>query len=235
MPASTQGVFAPGDRIRIERPGGGWETCTGAAILAGSDGHRYVATAGHCSPQRGVLSEGQQPSVTTADGLSLGRLVWAELDSVPHADAALVRVSPDAAVETSTRVIGGPVAMRSAAPEIGSRLLLVGNAPGLASDLVPAMKARGGVVAFPQATPASFTYAAPAAPGDSGGPVVDCSGRLVGIHSGTFVGFFEDGPRPYGPQEASMLAPALERAGEALSITLELVPGTAPFAHSWCD
>jgi len=153
----------------------------GAATCAGSfvDGEGTVVTAYHC------VAEGGRPRVWTHDGRSaIGRVGRVD----PALDLALVEV-PDFAGEPSLPLRTDPPALgetiRPIGHPFGARLPF-----GFVEGTLRWSVSQGVVSAV---GPRAIQTTAPVNPGNSGGPLVDLQGRLVGVvsrrYSGQGLGF----------------------------------------------
>jgi serine protease Do len=144
--------------VRIGRGGG-----RGAGVVIGEG---LVLTNAH-------NLQGAQVTVTFADGRKeTGEVAGADIDG----DLAVVRVATGdiAALEWS-----------EASPELGSPVFALGSTPfgprltfGLVSAVGQAFRGPGG-----RLVGGSFEHTAPLGRGSSGGPVVDASGRLLGLNT----------------------------------------------------
>ena len=144
--------------VRIGRGGG-----RGAGVVIGEG---LVLTNAH-------NLHGAQATVTFGDGRTeTGDVVGADIDG----DLAVVRVATDgvAALEWA-----------EASPELGWPVFALGSTPfgprltfGLVSAVGQAFRGPGG-----RLLGGSFEHTAPLGRGSSGGPVVDASGRLLGINT----------------------------------------------------
>lgn len=144
--------------------------CSGALV----DDQGTVATAYHC------VANGRRPRVELEDGrAAIGRTVAAR----PRHDLALVRV-PELAVAA-----GGPppLALRAEAPQRGERVYGLGHPYAPLAEANPNLEGlllwsvSEGVVSN---TGARYVQTDAALnPGNSGGPLVDAEGRVVGVVS----------------------------------------------------
>jgi len=143
----------------------------GAGVCAGAfiDDQGTVATAYHC------VAPGGRPQITTADGrVAVGRVT-------------AVNASVDLALIATPDLAGSPfLALADTPPDQGDRVRALGHPFGVKA---PAGFLEGtlrwslseGVVAAVGTRSLQFT--APVNPGNSGGPVIDDEGRLVGVVS----------------------------------------------------
>lgn len=203
--------------------------CTFNFLFRGSDGNRYMGTAGHCilgeSPTGGDVGErtwaaGSGPVATDADGNRVGEFAYAILQDPK--DFALIRLDPGVAASPQMCHFGGPTGRNDALVQepvvlhhFGQGLLLGQTVPGRTH------------LALSMPDP-DHVYANGAAIfGDSGSGVIDDTGKAVGVlvtigvHTAQ-VGTTTDA----GVIGITRLAPQQQRAGQALGIRLRLV--TAP-------
>lgn len=231
---AQQGVVAqPGDAITVGEVG-----CTLGFLFSGSDGARYMTTAGHCSVVRGqrrTWGAGKGPVVSlagNADGSSgphrIGTVVFAELvpsvDGDDDYDISLIRLDKNTAATAEVRGLGKPRGINDSRSDARTVLRLTGEGVGIA-----AVKPTRDLVAKTLKRP-EFVYAdGPALPGDSGAPVLDSEGAAVGTLLGAggnslTVG---TGGSPTVGHDGSLirigrLKPVLGHAGKALRLTFRL-------------
>lgn len=145
---------------------------TGPGLCAGVliDDAGTVATAYHC------VASGRRPHLATRDGLeTVGRV----LHTAPRDDLAVL---------SAPELAGRPfLALAEAPPSQGDEVWALGHPYGLAADQSPALAgvlrwsvSRGIVSAVGERL---IQVDAAVNPGNSGGPVVDADGRIVGITS----------------------------------------------------
>jgi hypothetical protein len=157
--------------------------CTFNFLFTGSDGSRYMGTAGHCilgeSPIGGDVGEeswapGTGPVATDADGNRIGEFAYAILQDPK--DFALIRL--DAGVQASAQMchFGGPTGTNADQPSGLVVLQHFGNGIGIGS----ALPARSHL-AFGMPDPDHVYADGVAAPGDSGSGVISSDGRAVGV------------------------------------------------------
>lgn len=199
------------------RPGGFHRTkiggCTWNFLFKGSDGRKYMGTAGHCLVSEGekVWKAGGPPVKGLIDGdeVRVGEAVYGVNDF--RRDFGLVRLGKNVPASPKMCHFGGPSA-GAVDPEIGTLLHHYGN--GLIyGDTVPA---RTSVAADVLNDPWTVYSMGAALFGDSGSAVITEDGNAVGVlvHlSAAGVGI-------------SRLTPHLERAEAKLGIDFKLK--TAP-------
>src|SRR5918996_365009 len=157
--------------------------CTFNFRFNGSDGERYIGTAGHCilgdSPIGGDVGEeswapGQGPVARDAEGNRIGEFAYAILEDPK--DFALIRL--DNGVEASAQMchFGGPNGTNSDQPSTPTLLNHFGNGLGVGSVL-PARTA----LALGMPDPDHVFANGVAVPGDSGSGVISSDGRAVGV------------------------------------------------------
>lgn len=142
----------------------GRSTCAGAIVAGGR-----VATAYHC------VAAGGRPRITTRDGtVVVGRVVG-------------VRRDADLAVIDAPGLAGLPgVALADEAPPPGSDVFAIGHPFGIREPLgfmegTLRWSVASGVVSA--VGPRAVQVDAPLNPGNSGGPILDADGRLIGVVS----------------------------------------------------
>lgn len=210
---STCAGIRPGTLVRT--PVG---LCTLAFLFRGSDGFRYMATAGHCllagTDQEEVTFEpGTGPPAKDAAGGLIGTFVYAVEQEVR--DFALIRLEPGVPADPQVCHFGGPTGIAEE-PDLNTLGHLVQYGQGrLFGQLVPARSEV--VVASNEEVVLS---AGAAAPGDSGSPLLTADGRAVGVVVGT--GPAALGLVGTGVVFSTRLGPQLRRASELTGITYEL-------------
>jgi hypothetical protein len=167
--------------------------CTFNFLFTGSDGRRYMGTAGHCilgeSPIGGDVGEeswgpGAGPVATDADGNRIGEFAYAILQDPK--DFALIRLDAGVAASAQMCHFGGPTGTNADQGSGAVVLQHFGNGLGIGS----ALPARSHV-ALGMPSPDHVYATGVAAPGDSGSGVISSDGRAVGvlvtvgIHSGS--------------------------------------------------
>jgi hypothetical protein len=193
--ATPIGAATPCDGVR---PGALVESdiglCTMNFLFTGSDGHRYIGTAGHCiieAPSTGGdfadrrWGPGQGPVARDGDGNRIGEFAYAALNDSQEADFALIRL--DAGVPASGQMchFGGPTGLNSDRPgpvpptvlnHFGNGIL-VGNLAVTNQTTVPARSA----VALGMPNPRHVYAEGLVVPGDSGSGIQSSDGRAVGV------------------------------------------------------
>jgi hypothetical protein len=209
------------------RPGALVETpkgfCTLNFLFLGSDGYRYVGTAGHCVLGTGEFEVnagekswkyGKGPYAKDADGKVFGYFVYAILQDPK--DFALIRIARGVASSPSMCVFGGPTGINTSAagPVV---LHHFGNGTGI-GDVLPGRTE----VAQDMTSPDHVFANGVITPGDSGSGAIDDSGRAVGVivtlgaHTG-------DALTDAGVIGITRLAPQLARAAKILRLKLKLL------------
>ncbi len=201
----------PGGFHRPRRSGG----CTWNFLFRGSDGHRYMGTAGHCLVRRGekVWSQDSGPRVKgliDGDERPVGRAVYAVNDD--RRDFGLVRLDEGVPASPKMCHFGGPDSGPTD-PPAGTLLHHYGNGL-LLGDTVPA---RTSVATGVFDDPLVLYAAGAAIFGDSGSAVITEEGHAVGVLVHLSV------PRGQG---IARLEPHLVRAEARLGLDLRLQ--TAP-------
>jgi len=204
--------------------------CTLNFRFNGSDGERYIGTAGHCilgeSPIGGDVGEeswaqGSGPVARDAEGNRIGEFAYAVLQDPK--DFALIRL--DDGVEASSQMchFGGPNGTNG--DQTGSPVVLnhYGNGIGVGSVL-PARSA----LALGMPDPDHVFAEGVALPGDSGSGVISSDGRAVGVlvTVGVHSGSIGTGGIDAGDVGITRVPPQEARAEQVLGTTLNLQ--TAP-------
>lgn len=188
--APCEGV-RPGAPIIVEGLGDDPDSgCTANFIYRGVDARRrattYIGTAGHCIlPGANGLAEdvgekawapGKGPEVTLLDGRRIGEMAYAVHMNSKDLDFALIRIDRGVGVSAQMCHFGGPTTISKARNASTTQLHLVGDGTVI-GWYVPART----FVATSLANPTAVTALGAAMLGDSGGPIIDGSGRAVGV------------------------------------------------------
>jgi hypothetical protein len=206
--------------------------CTFNFLFNGSDGRRYIGTAGHCilgeSPIGGDVGEeswapGTGPEATDADGNRIGEFAYAILQDPK--DFALIRLDNGVAASAQMCHFGGPTGTNSDTPGLTSPTVLnhFGNGIGIGSVL-PARSA----LALGMPDPDHVFAEGAVVPGDSGSGIISSDGRAVGVivttglHSSSIGSSGIDA----GTMGITRLAPQEARAEQVLGVGMSLQ--TAP-------
>ena len=200
--------------------------CTMNFLFTGSDGSRYIGTAGHCilgdSPIGGDVGEeswaaGTGPEATDGDGNRIGEFAYAVLQDPK--DFALIRL--DSGVEASPQMchFGGPNGLNSDLTSSPTVLQHFGNGIGIGSVL-PARTH----VALSMPDPDHVFATGGALPGDSGSGVISSDGRAVGVlvTVGIHTGSLGTGGLDAGLVGITRLGPQEARAEQVLGTGLTL-------------
>jgi hypothetical protein len=204
--------------------------CTFNFRFNGSDGERYIGTAGHCilgdSPVGGDVGEeswapGQGPVARDSEGNRIGEFAYAILEDPK--DFALIRL--DDGVEASSQMchFGGPNGTNAEQPSSPVVLNHFGNGLGVGSVL-PARSA----LALGMPDPDHVFAQGVAVPGDSGSGVISDDGRAVGmlVTVGVHSSSIGAGGVDAGVVGITRVAPQEARAEQVLGTTLNIQ--TAP-------
>lgn len=185
--------------------------CTANFLFRGDDGHRYLATAGHCAPlgdaEVVVWPAGEGPIArhgTRVDtAVPIGRLVFAASTMVPTVapvpfvgfapewDIALIQLDPHAEASPQMAHFGGPVALHgelSVEPAVlhhyGWGVHGVKGEPEVEDCCATEQPFHGRTaLATSKADPRLVHVVDVAGGGDSGSAVISADGRAVGIVS----------------------------------------------------
>ena len=207
------------------RPGAKIQTaygpCSMGFLFRGSDGHRYISTAGHCvlglEETEASWARGGGSAASDGDGKRIGTAVYAvqrDVEGTPSGinDFALIRLDKGVAANPQTCQFGGPTSLDTSVEN--SQLVFQHVGTGVAG-----LRARSAFSPFGLNRP-DYVYAHGVAyPGDSGGAVQRDTGAAVGLVTQLSYG-------PLGNIGINRLGPHLARAGELLGTTLTLQ--TAP-------
>ncbi len=184
----------------------GSTTCAGTII----DESGRVVTAYHC------VAAGGRPRVITRSGTwTIGRVT-------------AVRVHGDLAVIDAPGLAGEPwLSLRAAQPEVGERIAVLGHPYGVRAPLgfmegTLRWSMSEGIVSA--AGPMAIQVSAPVNPGNSGGPVVDDAGQMLGVVSrksagGEGIGFAGLGVGDLLDKEPRALRPIGGTAGASVFLT----------------
>ena len=203
-------------------------SCTLNFLFAGSDGRRYIGTAGHCilgeSPIGGDVGEeswapGTGPEARDADGARIGEFAYAILEDPK--DFALIRL--DSGVQANPQMchFGGPTGVNSDNPGVDSPTVLqyFGNGVGIGTVL-PARSA----IALGMPSDDHVYAEGLVLPGDSGAGIISSDGRAVGVAvtTGLHTGGIGTDGIDAGLVGITRLAPQVDRAENVLGIGLTL-------------
>jgi hypothetical protein len=204
--------------------------CTFNFLFTGSDGRRYIGTAGHCilgeSPFGGDEGErswapGSGPVARDGDGNRVGEFAYAILQDPK--DFALIRLDPGVVANAQMCHFGGPTGINSDRTASAVVLHHFGQGVGVGTA-VPARSATALGMPHPD-----HVYAQGAVvPGDSGSAIQSSDGRAVGVivTTGLHLGSIGTSGVDAGTTGITRLAPQVQRASQVLGAGLTLV--TAP-------
>jgi len=205
--------------------------CTLNFLFRGSDGSRYVGTAGHCilgtSPVGGDVGEtswapGKGPAARDSAGNRIGEFAYAILQDPK--DFSLIRLDTQTQANAAMCVFGGPTGVNDDPPDLTPVVLKwFGSGIGAGSAL-PAHSAKAAGMPSPNHV---FAQGA-ATPGDSGSGVISADGRAVGalVARGAPTGTLGLAGGDAGLVGITRLTPQVERAQQILgtSLTLQSAP-----------
>ena len=152
-------------------------SCTLNFLFSGSDGNRYIGTAGHCildAYSSGVVYPSGSGPVAKVDGQRAGEFAYAVMDG--GRDFALIRLDTNVPAWPEMSHFGGPTAMyteRSLTPVVLHHFghgLVTGQYTRARSMLAPNTFSAQGVAAI-----GTGLW------GDSGSGVISSDGRAVGV------------------------------------------------------
>jgi hypothetical protein len=204
--------------------------CTFNFLFQGSDGSRYIGTAGHCilgeSPVGGDVGEetwvaGTGPEARDGEGNRIGEFAYAILQDPK--DFALIRLDPGVAANAQMCHFGGPTGVNS--DQTADPVVLQHFGQGLAvGTVLPARSALAIGMPHPD-----HVYAQGAVvPGDSGSGIISDDGRAVGVIVTTGIhseSIGTDGVDA-GTMGVTRLAPQVARAQQVTGVayTLQTAP-----------
>jgi hypothetical protein len=155
----------------------GW-ACTSGFIGRDASGHAYLVTAGHCLVNAGI------PALWSHGGVEVGRGARAAFGDKTHSDAGTIELSDGG--PTNLVFASGPADLRritgirpNRSQTIGSRVCRSGATSGWVCGRIARTDTNVtiGAVLVRHAWWTDF----PSAEGDSGAPIIDDSGRILGI------------------------------------------------------
>lgn len=190
--------------------------CTFNFMFAGSDGRRYMGTAGHCILARNgekSWAAGRGPIAKDAGDRRIGRFRYAILKEPK--DFALIHLGKDIAATPQMCSYGGPTGINNDRSGTPTLLQFCGRGI-LLGDLSPG---RTGI-ALSMADPDQVFMESVATPGDSGSGVTSADGRAVGVL--VTVGAHFSGGLDAGVVGVTRLRPQLRRAENVLGMNFRL-------------
>lgn len=202
--------------------------CTLNFLFQGSDGRRYIGTAGHCilgsSPIGGDAGEkswaaGTGPAARDSGGNRIGEFAYAILQDPK--DFSLIRLDPQAQASAGMCHFGGPTAINDDRPGLTQPVVLEWFGNGIvAGSTVPARSA----IAAGMPSPDHVFAQGAATPGDSGSGVISSDGRAVGalVTVGVHAGSIGLTGGDAGLVGITRLSPQVERAQQVLGTNLVL-------------
>lgn len=211
----------PGAHIRTSEDTGG----TLNFVFRGSDGHRYVGTAGHLlADEETHVWRKKGPSATIDDGTVIGRAVFAWNYNGEDADFALIKLARGVKFDPAMCYWGGPTGINKDISNQPTVLRHYGAGMG-----VGAVAPERTMVAPTLANETKVGAIGVAVFGDSGSPVISADGRALGLQFllGAVVGSPPDGLTP-GNVGIYRLGPQVDAAEKELGIRLKLME--APLA-----
>jgi hypothetical protein len=204
--------------------------CTFNFRFNGSDGRRYIGTAGHCilgeSPIGGDVGEeswapGNGPVARNSEGNRIGEFAYAILQDPK--DFALIRIDNGVSANAAMCHFGGPTGTNTSQGSGAVVLNHYGNGLGVGSVL-PARSA----VALGMPDPDHVYAEGAVVPGDSGSGIIASAGGAVGVivTTGVHLGSLGTGGVDAGTMGVTRISPQVNRAEQVLgtSLTLQTAP-----------
>jgi hypothetical protein len=205
--------------------------CTMNFLFDGSDGARYIASAGHCVLDSGALGGGNAGEKTWAPGAGpvaqdengqrIGTFSYAILQDPK--DFSLIRLDPSVAATPQMPTFGGPVGTFNDASST-TRVLQYYGQGVIAGQVLPARQA----IAFGTSDPDHIFAWGLVTPGDSGAAIETSDGLAAGVvvTLGLNLGSIGTNGVDAGLAGITRLAPQVTQAEKVLGIHLTL--RTAP-------
>lgn len=168
--------------------------CTMNYLFQGSDGFRYIGTAGHCiiesSSTGGDFADrkwapGAGPEARDGDGNRIGEFAFASLNDSQESDFALIRIDPGVAANPQMCHFGGPTRLNDSNPRLSDPTvlnhfgngLLIGNLIVVNQTTLPARSA----VAAGMPDDRHVYAEGVVVPGDSGSAIDSADGGAIGV------------------------------------------------------
>lgn len=226
LPGKSCDKAPPLNSCRGVRPGALHSTplgqCTFNFLFAGSDGGRYMGSAGHCvldEPAERVWTGSEGPDVSDWNGRYVGDVAYATLEGTPRGpDFALVRLKPQVKARPAMCFFGGPTGINNDITSEPTILKWFGNGgfigwePTTGANTLPS---RWALATEGLPDPDFARATGPAFFGDSGSGVLSDDGRAVGVAV-----ILQPSYKIMG---ITRLQPQLDRAAEAMGVRLRLV------------
>jgi hypothetical protein len=203
--------------------------CTLNFLFQGSDGRKYIGTAGHCALEAPAVggqagehtwAAGSGPVATDADGNRIGEWAYAILQDPK--DFSLIRLDPGVQSSPQMCHFGGPTGINNDTPGLDSPTVLqiFGNGVGIGTVL-PARS----MLALGMPDPDHVYAQGLVLPGDSGSGVISDDGRAIGVAvtTGLHTGTIGTTGLDAGEVGITRLQPQLDRASSVLGIGLDLL------------
>jgi hypothetical protein len=208
--------------------------CTDNFLFLGSDGNRYIGSAGHCILGTAAVgggdagektwAPGKGPVANDSSGKRIGEFAYAILQDPK--DFSLIRLDPSVPASPQMPVYGGPTGIFT--DTSSNPVLLQYFGEGIVvSDVAPARNA----VAIGAPDPDHLYAQGIVVPGDSGSAIESSDGSAVGVivTTGVHTGSIGSGGVDAGLMGITRLPPQLARASQTMGIALTLQ--TAPLLN----
>jgi hypothetical protein len=203
--------------------------CTMNFVFRGSDGHRYVGTAGHCPladvEDVVVYQRGKGIPAGDGSGSPIGEFIFAAYSIEKHYDFSLVRLDASVRPDPQMEHYGGPTGLND---EITTETELV-NTYGQGMGVTEVVPARQLVAPHGFDDRETLFVTGLASPGDSGAPVTSEADEALGIlvAGGVFLRVPDEGVPYPGVVEIARLDYNLDFAEQELGIKLRLMKARA--------
>jgi len=194
--------------------------CTFNFLFQGSDGRRYIGTAGHC-----ILGDGEEqswapgsgPVARDGQGNRIGEFAYAILEDPK--DFALIRLDAGVAANPQMCHFGGPTGVNSDQGADPVVLHHFGQGVGVGTVL-PGRSA----LAIGTPDPDHVFAEGVVVPGDSGSGIISADGRAVGVivTVGVHAGSIGTGGVDAGTMGVTRIAPQVARAQQVTGVTYAL-------------
>ena len=222
--SSSSALIKPGARVEFADT-----FCTMNFVFKGSDGHKYVGTAGHCplanSEGAMVWKPGKGIPASDSEGVSIGEFAFAAYSEAEYYDFALIRLKKGVRPDPQMEYFGGPTGLNDEITTVSPELINIFGQGTVVGENAPQrhLLAPNGF----DDKETLFTSGA-SSPGDSGAPATTDDDEALGIvvAGGLYTRIPESGP-PYAGVVRVVRLPfqiAFAEAKMGIKLTLLLAP-----------